>query len=136
MKEYLFEPDRIEFDSNNLKCVIKRHHMGFLLAYVFLPKHNVFFGKEDHELNTILKNKVTEISYTEEQPDGTWAVGIDFGHINDFVPYEQNSEMKILFNKMAKSLGFSLPTEKDYKTINYAMKAISDIAEQLNKSVN
>lgn len=133
-KEWEIEPNQMTFNHNGLKCKLERNsQFGFFNAYVFLPKTNIYHGLDyDHIQLMFGKELGIEITFGEYK-NGTWAYGISFSSIRDFIPNElEGHELDGLMKALKEMTGIN-PTEKDYKNIEYAINKIQILAELLSK---
>ena len=90
MFEWEVEPNSLKFKYQDISVEIKRHSMGFLLGYLIVNKDNSLFGKSDDDLVPLFKD-IAEITYADFSDNG-WQIGVDFGHMKDYIPNEPISE--------------------------------------------
>ena len=129
LNEWKFEPNEMSFECFGLNCKIKKMETQHYVAYVFLPRNNPYFGKDESILNPKLQPK-DEITYTDFQGD-FWAVGIDFAHFNDYVPEIDGNNAPEEFKGIYEFFGEKEPTSQDYKNLDYVIDRIEKLAEIL-----
>lgn len=142
MFEWEAEPNSLKFKYQDISVEIKRHSMGFLLGYVTVNQENSLFGKSEDDLVSVFKD-IAEITYSDFN-DNNWKIGIDFGHMKDYIPNEPISESVVsslrVFceDKVMDDFltDFEAWCEKnkakvsDYKNIEYVSKVMQKIAEK------
>lgn len=89
MNEWDNEPDRLEFEHADFKCLILRpSEMKHLCGYVGLPKWHPYYGKDYNGIDVEVHGGLT----FSQQGDGErwdkdlWWLGFDCAHSQDLVP--------------------------------------------------
>lgn len=137
------EPDREEWRSHGLPCLIVRNDLGALCGYVGVPPGHRMHGKALDDADDLSVHG--GISYAnacaghichvprEGEPDDVWWLGFDCGHGWDFMPG--------LYANLRKALaGLKDPLfESDarygtYRPIGYVRGEVERLAEQLAAS--
>lgn len=131
MNIWEFEPNRLSFVENGLKCEIIRSPFGFLNAYIYIPEGNIYHGIDDLNLTLLLKPSV-DISYAEYS-NSFWKIGISFSSIKDYVPYLPENNEPEFMKKMKEFLGHEEASEKDYKTIDHAIAELKLLVLKITK---
>lgn len=133
------EPDRVEWRSHGLPCLIVRNMRvtGALCGYVGLPPGHPLHGVDysdcpEFEVHGGLtySNKCTDHIYHEPLPGESkdiWWLGFDCGHHNDIAP-RLNALIHI-------SMGEGRPhwEGESYRDINYVRGEVERLAAQLKE---
>lgn len=109
------EPDEVTFIFKFFKCVIKRvSWSGVLNGYVYIPKGNLYYGKECDDIPIMCHGGLT---YSKPEGDN-WVIGFDTHHFGDYAP-------------SMKYHNPDLQDKKGYKDINYVRNECMNIVWQL-----
>lgn len=80
------EPDRLEFESHGLPCVIQRTKtVGTLCGYVGIPVGNLF-GDDYDNVKVDVHGGLTYSGYGPGEGRSTWWFGFDCAHYGDLMP--------------------------------------------------
>lgn len=127
------EPDREEWRSHGLPCLIVRAERGGnLCGYVGVPPGHPWHGKEWSEIGARVHGGLT---YSERcwkdgpichvpqpgEPDDVWWVGFDCAHAWDSCP---GTEARM------RKLGFGPIPNTAYRGIDYVRAEVEDLAKQ------
>lgn len=106
------EPDELTFIFKCFKCVIKRMTWsGVLNGYVYVPKSNLYYGKEDIPITCH-----GGLTYAEQEGD-YWVIGFDTCHYDDYAPAQKYHSVSV--------------DKRHYKDINYVRNECMSIVWQL-----
>jgi hypothetical protein len=91
MNEWDNEPDRIEFESLGLPCLIVRNDFGGVLCgYVGVPEGHPWYHKNYEQIKN--DDQVFVHGHTPKpgESDKVWWLGFDCGHAGDIVPKKRD----------------------------------------------
>lgn len=120
------EPDRVDFISHGLSCLLLRGPVGSWCGYVGVPEEHPAFGKDYEHIDVNIHGGLTyaaecrgHICHKPEpgMPEKVWWLGFDTAHCGDLSP-----GMLRHFN------GFDSDT---YKDVKYVEQETLELAEQL-----
>jgi len=116
---WLFEPDRRNWTTKSgLPGSIVRNHFGALCGYVGIKTDHKYFKINYYDVeNTMVHGGLTFSGYREDKD--IWWLGFDCTHWGDFCP-----GMALFSSK-----------EEEYRTIEYVMDQVENLAEQLLKEM-
>ena len=129
---WIDEPDREEFRSHDLPCIIRRHkELGFLCGYVAVPPGHPLHGVSYQDAYQLVRLRAHgDVNYSKPcdedvchvpapgEPDDVWWFGFHCGYGWDYIPAH----------------GPWLKREPDlesYRDINYVRVAVEMLAIQL-----
>lgn len=118
-----FEPDRLEFVSHNLPCLILRRNKGYLCGYVGLPFNHKLVGLDydqiSHYFREFHQSLPVELSYAQSHCFGDidhfvsplsknayYWVGFCVNYMSDLIPAEQGTDQQILPNQTYKDIPY------------------------------
>lgn len=145
------EPDRFEWRSDGVPCLVQRSPLGAWCGYVGVPPGHPWFGKAFDLCSTDLSGVVVEpsvhggVTYAAAcapehgichvpapgEPDDLWWVGFDCAHAGDVSP-----GMDAALREAREKLGQPPPVEQPdwmrstYKPIAYAKLHVEGLADQ------
>lgn len=118
-----FEPDRLEFVSHNLPCLIIRRNKGYLCGYVGLPYIHKLAGLDSDQISQYFREfhqpLPVELSYAQNHCFGDidhfvsplsknayYWVGFCFNYMLDLIPAEQGTDLQIIPNQTYKDIPY------------------------------
>lgn len=117
-REWDNEPWYIEWEVNNIKCVIHRRiDAGFLYGYIGLPKNHAYFGLNSEEFPIEVDggwNYAENEAYFKQGNFDYWWLGFDCNHGDDVNP----------------SQTYNSPSAT-YKTVYYVAEQLMEIVKEL-----
>lgn len=131
MNPWDLEPDKQIFGYNNHLCMIKKiPELLHLCGYVKLSVLHPMYGKDIEELNEAL-DVHGGITFAGDLDDsGSFWIGFDCGHSEDFIPGLQGTWDYI--KKGAANFFKSTETDLKYKDSDYVKTEIMKLVDQLN----
>lgn len=95
---WLDEPDRVEWRSEGLPCLIVRNNLGALCGYVGVPEGHPWYGRHYDDVDADVHGGLTfsdpcsgHICHVplEGEPTEVYWFGFDSGHLGDILPRVQ-----------------------------------------------
>jgi len=141
-KEWLKEPDRVEWWEGEYHCLIRRHpEMKHLCGYVGVPDNHPLYGKHFTELNKInVHGGLTFSNYWDDEYN-LWYLGFDCGHFMDLAPgleeqleeiRRNNLELRRLHKRL---LEICMGSWNTYRNIKYVTGEVKQLLKQLRASL-
>lgn len=118
------EPDRLEWRSEGLPCLIVRNRLGALCGYVGVSEGHPWHGKSADEIEASAHGGLTYAAACEGhichvplpgEPDSVWWVGFDCLHGGDEAP-----------GMLGRGLGFG----GTYRSVFYVRGEVEALAKQ------
>lgn len=128
------EPDLAEGvdEESGLSCVAMRNSLGAWCGYVLVPSGNRYFGQryQDIEGSDDYPDIHGGITFSGVLPDrpGTWALGFDCSHAEDYSP----SYAVIL--TMAGTVPMSFIEGTEYRTLDFVKQECAKLAKFISKA--
>ena len=132
--EWKSEPDKAQWISSNLDCLIVRNSSGNLCGYVGVPESHEHFKQGYGELDIDVHGGLTFASLCQPNAEGdhkgichtesgaankvVWWLGFDCAHCDDIIPLHD----------------FTSGCDSTYKNFNYVKRQTESLAEQLSSS--
>lgn len=136
------EPDRVEWLSHGLPCLISRGPSGALCGYVAVPPGHSMHGKDYNETDLdwcphgglTYADKCNEgpVCHVarEGEPDAVWWLGFDCAHHGDLLPQHEALLTKTGFSMtVAGSSGFW--GKREYRDLAYVTAEVEQLAALL-----
>jgi len=143
--DWLDEPDEIQFEYKDIKCLIVRilkrepyakeevYFGGHLCGYISLPEGHPLYGKKIDEIDLHCYRGIT---YAENTDEG-FTIGFDCGHIGDLIP--SMAQMRKVYPDP-----FPIPEEfmkysifnPIYRNMDFCIKECKSMARQAAKMNN
>lgn len=161
-KQWLKEPDLVEFVYNGYDALIVRHpDFGHLCGYVVIPQDHPLYGNNNYmqDMNHLdVHGGITygQFQYLTELKDNNkykdkYLIGFDCAHTWDIQPYydkrqvikdiqkEYVHELNDLINKFESTLGIkkdALYEKETYKNIEFVTAELKRLIDQLIQENN
>jgi hypothetical protein len=129
--EWVDEPDKAQWVSSNLDCLIVRGPMGALCGYVGVPESHPMFEKDYNSADVEVHGGLTFANRCSPSPEGdhkgichveegaanetVWWLGFDCGHAWDVIP----------------RYDFTFGSDETYRNFSYVKKEVEGLARQL-----
>jgi hypothetical protein len=128
------EPDRLEWRTHGLPCLIVRNDLGGLCGYVGVPPGHPWYKQEYDNVDASAHGGLTySAACSPESPichipqpgesDDVWWVGFDCGHYMDLLP----GMTKYPFER-------GPGTQDSYRDVAYVQAEVNQLAEQAIKA--
>jgi hypothetical protein len=130
------EPDRVEWRSGDLPCLIVRGPLGALCGYVGMPPGHPWHGKDYGEVDVSIHGGLTyaeacagHICHVAKpgEPDEVWWLGFDCAHAGDVSPS--------MLRYFRTSRHFHLMPGETYKNVAYVRAEVERLAAQARDAV-
>jgi hypothetical protein len=122
MNEWEQEPDRVEFEYLDFKCLILRHpESKHLCGYIALPPNHPYYGEHYANIPAEVHGGLTfaDEGDGEQRLKGYWWIGFDCAHWLDYSPGVGNL------------LSIGPKENKAYRNIQYVTNELKRLARQL-----
>lgn len=130
------EPDRLEFESHGLPCLMQRNRLGAWCGYVAVPPGHPMHGTrgeglEAHGGINYAEPCSGEICHVPKpgEPDDVWWFGFDCAHCFDRIPW-----MEAQMKKDKEAGVFGMPDSflgDEYRDVDYVKNQCIELAAQL-----
>lgn len=136
IKEWLSEPNRMEFKHNGFHCLLNRGPSGAWCGYVAIPKGHPWHEMDYSDIHQMYELEVHggltysepcqgEICHKTKTNDEVWWIGFDCAHAGDFCPGTHEA---------LKKLGYNFHTSMDtYKNKEYVIRETIKLCNQVVK---
>lgn len=126
------EPDRVEFESAGLPCLLLRGPSGIWCGYVAVPPGHRCHGWElDADVLADIRvhggltyaaacdgSRICHIPKPGDPAD-VWWLGFDCGHAGDYIPKYEYNQPRVLFGQWTDADGHTIPVLDRFDTDPY-----------------
>jgi hypothetical protein len=128
------EPDRVDWESYGLPCLMIRNSLGNWCGYVGVAEGHKYFGKDYDQTDVSVHGGLTYADSCKGvichvpkpgMPEKVWWLGWDAAHLGDYVPG--------MYTRKHRSIGIYGHDGDTYKDLAYVKQETESLAEQLSK---